>query len=183
MTEHNDSDQWIIEFLKQWFLGLSKGLEGQSQQVHADILKFCGIACAHPQAANFFRKAWQRSENLDKFILTLNQHYQQNVFVKKHEFSIQVQYSKCYCPLRQLKLVTSSIFRDCSRSWLQEVFESALSIPVHVKTVKTMCSGANSCLFIVTFPSMNEKPLLEFQIYLKEALKLRQQVDKGLIDF
>lgn len=46
-----------------------------------------------------------------------------------------------------------------------------------------MCSGANACLFIVTFPSMDENPLLEFQIYLKEALKLRQQVDKRLIDF
>ncbi|UCG03981.1 MAG: hypothetical protein JSW11_08330 [Candidatus Heimdallarchaeota archaeon] len=180
MDKHHASEQWILEFLKQWLLGLFQGLENQPREVNTDILKSCGIACANPQAVEFFRKAWKRSQNIEQFIETLNHHYQEEVFIIKPESSIQVRYSKCYCPLRQIKLVDSSLLRNCSHFWLEEVFESALNVPVKVKIVKTMCSGANSCIFKVSLPSKDENSLLEIQVYLKEALKLRQQIDEGL---
>jgi hypothetical protein len=183
MDENDSSEQWIFEFLKQWFLGLFKGFKNQSSQVQAEILKKCGIACAHPQAVNFFQETWQKSQNIDQFLETLNHKYQGNAFIKKHESSIQVQYSKCYCPLRQLNIVDSPLLRNCSRSWLQEVFESSLNVPISVKILKTICNGADSCSFDVEFHLEEPNSLLEFQIYLKEALKLRRQGDEGLLDF
>ena len=183
MNEHNGSDQWVFEFLKQWFLGLFKGFKNQSNQVQAEILKKCGIACAHPQAVNFFRESWKKSQNINQFIHTLNNQYQGEVFTQKSESSIQVRYSKCYCPLRQRELVDSSLLRYCSCSWLHEVFEATLNTSIEVKIVKTMCSGADSCLFNIVFHIEDKNSLLEFQIYLKEALKLRRQGDEGLLDF
>ncbi|MFX1283412.1 MAG: hypothetical protein ACFFB5_07145 [Promethearchaeota archaeon] len=183
MIEQDDSEKWTLKFLKQWFSGLIRGLECHSEQVHNNISKHCGRACAHPQAVNFFREAWEKTKNIDRFIQLLNQKYQSGVFNKKSETSISVHYSKCYCPLWQLELVDSSIFRNCSSFWLREVFESALNIPVHVKTIQTICNGATKCLFEVEFPlGAIDTSLTEFQIYLKEAIKLRYQVDEGHFD-
>ena len=183
MDVDHSSEQWIFEFLKQWFSGLFKGFKNQDSQVQAEILKRCGIACAHPQAVNFFQKAWRKSQNIDQFIETLNHEYQGNTFTRKYESSIEVQYSKCYCPLRRLNLVDSPLLRNCSGSWLNEVFTSTLNTPISIKIVKTICSGADSCLFDIKFNLEEKNSLLEFQIYLKEALKLRRQGDEGLLDF
>ncbi|MFX1508233.1 MAG: hypothetical protein ACFFDC_19270 [Promethearchaeota archaeon] len=183
MDEDHSSEHWVFEFLKKWFLGLFKGFKNHSSQVQADILKKCGIACAHPQAVNFFQEAWRKSQNIDQYIEILNHEYKANIFTKKYESSIQVQYSKCYCPLRRLNLVDSPLLQNCSGSWLHEVFKTALNTPISVKIVKTICSGADSCLFNLEFHHKEKNSLLEFQIYLKEALKLRRQVDEGLLDF
>jgi hypothetical protein len=165
-------------FLKQWFLGLFKGLKAQSDEIQSQIFKNCGVACAHPQAADFFKKAWRKSKCFDDFIQILNQKYEYEVFKKQSDGSVQVQFSKCYCPFREFGVIESSLFHICSNAWLQEVFESALNVPVNVTTRTTLCRGAEKCVFSITFPSCDNTHLVECQSYLKEALRIRHTLNK-----
>ena len=182
MTEPLNWETEMRLFLKQWLTGLIIGLKDQNEEIQTQILKNCGVACAHPQAADFFKKAWSKSKSFEDFIQVLNQKYACEVFKQQSDGSVQVQFSKCYCPFRQFNVIESSLFQICSNAWLQEVFESALNVPVNVTTKKTLCCGAEKCEFSITFPSSDIRHLAECQSYLKEALRMRYTLDKEFFD-
>ena len=68
--------------------------------------------------------------------------------------NIYVVYDKCYCPLGRalLKDYPSqlSLYCNCSRGWVREMFESALKKPVKVELQKSIIRGDDLCKFKVT---------------------------------
>jgi hypothetical protein len=168
-------EEWnneIKPFLQQWLSNLFNGLMTQSEDSRSEILKHCGLACAHPQANVFFQEAWKKTSNLDSFLSLLNKKYCREVFTQRSRKTISVKYDKCYCPLRQLNLVDSSLLGICARFWLKEVFESALNVSVNVQTKQTICNDGKQCNFLIHLVD-KENLLLDYQTYIRDILKLK----------
>jgi len=170
-----DQTNWDTElrlFLRQWMYGLFRGFETQSEEIQSAILNHCGSACAHPQASIFFQEAWDDASDLDCFLKILNEKYCSDTFKLNHDGSIQVEYSKCYCPLHQRELVNSSLLQKCGQAWLKEVFQSTVNSRVNVEGLESICTGGKTCNFLIHF-SKEQEHIINFQSYLKDSMKIK----------
>ena len=94
MLENVDWEKEVKLFFKQWFFGLINGLETQSEKIQSKIIKYCGSACAQPQATKFFHDSWKKSADLDDLLKFLNEKYCYKAFNQLTRSTIQVKVKK-----------------------------------------------------------------------------------------
>ncbi|MFX1516813.1 MAG: hypothetical protein ACFFC6_10910 [Promethearchaeota archaeon] len=138
------------QFLKEWFSGLITGIERLNDSTWPKVLELTGRACAHVHSDALFGETWKNTQNLDDFIIKINESYRKKVFKRIDEDTIEACYSKCTCPLVEHGLVDSPLLCNCSPNWLAENFESILKKSVTITTKNTILRGAKSCNFIIS---------------------------------
>ena len=137
-------------FLKEWFSGLIEGMEKINDETWPKVLEMTGRACARVHSGELFRKTWESTKNVDKFIIEINEAMGEEIYKKLDNSTLSASYSKCKCPLVRYNLIDSPLLCECSPNWLMENFETILGKPVSVKTEKTILRGAKNCYFIIS---------------------------------
>jgi hypothetical protein len=137
-------------FLQQWFSGLIEGIQGLDDETWPKILELTGRACARIHAVDLFQETWEKSKDLDSFLVNINSALGEKVFHRINTNQINATYEKCSCPLVALELVDSPILCNCSPSWLIENFETILDAHIEVTTEQTILRGSDTCNFTLT---------------------------------
>ncbi|MFX0087491.1 MAG: hypothetical protein ACFFAU_17710 [Candidatus Hodarchaeota archaeon] len=144
------SDDNFYIFLKEWFSGLIKGIEKYDDGTWPKILEMTGHACAQVHSGDLFKETWNKTKNLDDFIITMNQHMNEEVYKRFDDTTLTVSYSKCKCPLVVSGLIDSPIICQCSPNWLIENFENILDRSISVIAKDTILRGSRTCEFIIS---------------------------------
>jgi len=136
-----------IEFLHNWISNLMKNMEQHLDEKHRiDLLEECGRACAKRHAQ---KEALKQRGNLGGWIDTLKK-WVGSDNVQREKCSVQVMYSKCFCPLVQdASPLMSKTYCNCSRGWLKEVFETVMEKPVEVRLEDSIMMGGKQCRFTI----------------------------------
>ena len=137
-------------FLKEWFSGLIEGMEKINDETWPKVLEMTGRACARVHSGELFRKTWESTKNVDKFIIEINEAMGEEIYKKLDNSTLSASYSKCKCPLVRYNLIDSPLLCECSPNWLMENFETILGKSVSVITEKTILRGAKNCYFIIS---------------------------------
>ncbi len=148
LSLHSDDNFYI--FLKKWFSGLMKGIEKHDDGTWPKILEMTGRACAQVHSGDLFKETWNKTKNLDDFIMSMNKHMNEEVYKRVDDTTLTVSYSKCKCPLVLSGLIDSPIICQCSPNWLIENFENILDTSVSVIAKDTILRGFTTCEFIIS---------------------------------
>jgi len=143
-------NQGFLHFLTHWFSGLIDGLESLDRPAREAILRQCGKACAQSYTAELFQRASEESRDADEFLILLAASFPEATYERLPAGDIRVRYSHCACDLVTQGLVESPLICRCSAYNLQENFERAWGVPVHVRLERSILTGAPDCAFIVT---------------------------------
>lgn len=138
-----------MEFMKYWFAGLMKGLEGLDEPARESVLRACGQACADSYSAHMFQLARKQSADLDGFLAALCERFPEASYETLAPGILRVRYRFCACDLVKMGLVTSPLICRCSLHNLREDFERALHVPVDVMIEASILQGAPHCAFLV----------------------------------
>ncbi|MBN1225288.1 MAG: hypothetical protein JXB23_18715 [Candidatus Aminicenantes bacterium] len=133
-----------------WILSLMKSMDKHlDDEDKVKLLEDCGRACAQRHAKT---EAAKHKGSLDAWLGALRKWVgAENVRLEGN--SIQVTYSKCFCPLVQdSPPLMAENFCGCSRGWLKEVFETVVDRPVEVKMEDSIMSGGKQCRFSIILP-------------------------------
>ena len=150
-SNNPQGDAQTKDFLKEWFSGLMEGIERLNDETWPKLLEMTGRACARVHAVELFEKTWEDSNNIDDFIININESMDEKIFKKIDDNTLSVTYLACKCPLVNMNLVNSPLLCNCSPNWLMENFETIFGKPVTVKTEKTILRGDKSCNFTISF--------------------------------
>jgi len=143
-------DDEFKNFLKLWFTGLMNSIEKLENDSWPNILEMTGRACAHVHDGNSFKVAWEKTKDIDDFIIEMNNSDSEKVFKKIDSNTLSITYTRCTCPLVQAGLTNSPILCNCSPNWIIENFEPLIEKTVDVTTVQTILRGSTDCRFIVS---------------------------------
>lgn len=142
-----------LGLLRTWIEGLVAGLDAETDEwTRAQVMKHCGRACALYHGDLEKARAIQHSaRDVDEFLDTLNQ--QKDFWCgrwTRDGDTITSVCAECGCPLVRAGLVKRSpTFCDCSRGWVEVVFEAALARPVDVELKRAIGRGDPVCEFVV----------------------------------
>ncbi len=133
--------------MEKWITCLIGSLDKNTdEQTRAEILEKCGRQCQSQNLVKKARKIYQQSKNKDEFIDRFSQIYKH---LHREGDNIYITYPKCYCSfvnkISPKKL--SKTYCNCSRGWVKELFEGALSKPVEVTLEKSIVGGDDQCKF------------------------------------
>ena len=137
----------------RWIKSLLDNLkESLDDKTRIKVLENCGRKCCH--SSGFYKKAQEsmsKAKNNNEFLDKLGKVWSH--LLREGE-NIYVVYDKCYCPLGRTLLKDYSgqlsLYCNCSRGWIKEMFESAIKKPVKVELEKSIIRGDNLCRFKVT---------------------------------
>lgn len=135
------------KFLHSWILNLMNNMDKNlKEEEKINLLEDCGRACARNHAQ---KEAAKFQGNLDGWLSTMRK-WVGAKNVKREKNTVQIAYSKCFCPLVQdIPPLLSETYCNCSRGWLKEVFETVMGDPVEVQLEDSIMQGGNQCRFSI----------------------------------
>ena len=142
-----------VGLLRKWIEALVAGLDNEvDETTRAQVMKTCGRACAlHFGSIEQARTSQCATGTVDEWLDRLNQ--QEGFWCGKwvrDGGSIHSVCEACGCPLVRTGLVTPSpTFCNCSRGWVEAVFEAVLGRPVEVELKQAIGRGDSACKFVV----------------------------------
>ena len=143
------------ELVRTWLEMLITGLDAEvDEETRARVLTHCGQGCALYHGSLEQAKAIQQStQDIDELLDKLNQ--QEGLWCGRWIRDDAVIFSiceACGCPLVRAGLVKPSpTFCNCSRGWVEAVFEIVLGRAVAVELNQAIGRGDPVCEFIVRF--------------------------------
>jgi predicted hydrocarbon binding protein len=121
------------------------------QTQRATILEYCGRQCLGKSVVQKALALKKASHSLDEFLAKMNEHHIGGGMLADEGNFILVTYPRCYCGnVSQARVKISGEYCNCSRGWLQELFEKSLGIPVRVEFLQTIVQGGENCQFRIT---------------------------------
>jgi predicted hydrocarbon binding protein len=143
----------IPELLRDWLEMLITGLDAEvDEETRARVLKHCGRGCALYHGSLEQAKAIQQTtQDIDGLLDALNQ--QEGLWcgrwIRDDDIITSI-CEACGCPLVRAGLVKPSpTFCNCSRGWVEAVFETVLGRPVTVELEQAIGRGDPVCEFTV----------------------------------
>jgi predicted hydrocarbon binding protein len=144
-----------LELLRKWVETVVAGLDAEVDEgTRARVMAHCGRACAlHFGAIEWARRIQHGTEEIGELLDELNR--QEGFWCGKWVSDGDTIYSVCEacgCPLVRAGLVgLSPTFCQCSRGWVEAVFETALGKRVEVELEQAIGRGDPVCKFVVRF--------------------------------
>ena len=142
----------MSDFLKSWFSGFEKGLEGLPDQECIDILCQCGKACSESYSLGIYQKIWNKANNIPDFFALLNSGFDDiSVNEVKKNKTYEICYSKCLCDLHTKGYINSGKLCECSRqSILYNLNTVIADKEVEVELIDSILRNADKCILRVT---------------------------------
>lgn len=137
------------DFLHDWFEGFSEAFALIGDQARHIILRECGEACARSYTAAVFKEEWERSGEIDRFLVNLARRFPEASYQRMAQDKIEVHYSRCACDLVAAGYIKTPLFCQCSAENLRANFESSLNRPVNVRIASSILGGADQCVLMV----------------------------------
>jgi predicted hydrocarbon binding protein len=141
------------ELVRTWLDMLVTGLDAEvDEEARARVLTHCGRGCALYHGSLERAKAIQQgTQDVDELLDELNQ--QEGLWcgrwIRDDDIITSI-CEACGCPLVGAGLVKPSpTFCNCSRGWVEAVFEIVLGKPVTVELKQAIGRGDPVCEFIV----------------------------------
>lgn len=149
-----DWEKFSKGFLKDWFQAFMDGLNSEAtEETKANLMEYCGRACARNHAVELFQRIKKNTNNLDEFLIEINKAIQGTKWEKMDDHILSVEYEQCFCPLVTTGLVRVDLPTRCfcSLGWLKENLELVLEKPVNISLEKSFAKGDSLCKFKVEF--------------------------------
>ncbi len=134
---------------------LGRVVEGiDEESTTQDCLKVLdrrGRACTPPQLIDAAQEIFKRTGTIDAFLAEFSKAFE---FLHVEADAITVEYPRCFCH-HIADIPAGEIPREyceCSRSWVQHLFEEATQRPVEVEILGSIIRGGETCRFSVRFP-------------------------------
>jgi len=145
-----------MEHFHHWVKCLLEGLETQvDHDLLAEILSKCGRRCIPVNFIEEMMKVWSEAPNLDALIERINDSWSiagADAHVRAENSEVMVEYGECYCPLvKDSVQEMPSIWCECSKGWLKQLFESVSGENVGVELLESVQRGDNKCRFKIVF--------------------------------
>lgn len=137
----------------EWLKNVVNGIEASStDQECMRILDERGRACTPQQLIDVAKEIYSRAESMDAF---LNEFRGVFEFLQIENGEISVVYPQCFCHhLAGLSMTdVPDAYCECSRGWVQELFEKATGQDVTVDVIDSVVRGGETCRFLICFPS------------------------------
>jgi predicted hydrocarbon binding protein len=140
------------ELFKGWVETLLSNLAvGVEEGTRARLIESCGRACAlHYNAVEQARRIQSNAQDIDERLEQVNRQIPWCGSWRREEGTLTTICIECGCPLVRegwVKLLPA--FCDCSRGWVQAVFEAVLDMPVRVELTQAIGRGDPVCRFVV----------------------------------
>jgi predicted hydrocarbon binding protein len=120
------------------------------ENVRIKVMENCGRRCIGVPTIEKAKGIKRNTKNLAELIDGLNKQHIGGGRLKLENNKINVEYGKCYCGMvSKTKERFSSTYCNCSRGYLQELFEQIFEKPIKVDLVESVIQGAKSCSFII----------------------------------
>ena len=145
-----------MEHFHRWVKCLLEGLETRvNRDLLAEILSNCGRRCIPESFIKKMMKVWSEDPDLDVLIENINDSWSgagADAKIRRKNSELMVEYGECYCPLvKESVQEMPSIWCECSRGWLMQLFESFLGDKVEVELIESVQKGDEKCRFKVIF--------------------------------
>lgn len=145
-------NDFTVELLRAWVKTLLSGLEDKADDgTKAILLTTCGQTCAlHHGDLEEARRLSGFSGGIDELLAELNRQVGWCGEWRRKGDTITSVCNECGCPLvREGLIELSPIFCECSRGFVQALFETALEKPVMVELKQAIGRGDPVCRFEV----------------------------------
>jgi len=120
------------------------------ENVRIKVMENCGRRCIGASTIKKAKGIKGNAKNLVELIDGLNKQHIGGGRLRLENNKINVEYGKCYCGMvSKTKERFSSTYCNCSRGYLQELFEQIFEKPIKVDLVESAIQGAKSCRLII----------------------------------
>jgi hypothetical protein len=146
-------NDFTVELLREWVKTLLAGLENEADPgTRAKLLAACGQACAlHHGDLEEAKRLRGLSGGIDELLVELNRQMGWCGEWRQEGDTIISICNECGCPLvREGLIELSPIFCECSRGFVQALFETVLEKPVIVELKQAIGRGDPVCRFEVS---------------------------------
>jgi predicted hydrocarbon binding protein len=130
---------------------LSELESSSGAEVVAMVMKPCGYQCISDNVIARAKALYEKSENIEDFLLRLNEQRIGGGKLHIHDGKIIGIYEKCYCGLVKGIKDLSPLYCNCSAGWYERLFSSVFEKPVDVKKVRTILDGSDNCEFEINY--------------------------------
>ena len=133
---------------------LLDGLSLIDQETREEILRMCGEACAREEfwgpATDIAERIAEEEDDINRILSRANDEILWCGKWVLHGDRIESTCSECGCSLVKYGVVKNTeVFCNCSKGWVQTIFETLLKTPVKVELEKAIGFGDNECRYIV----------------------------------
>ena len=137
----------MVKHSERWITWLVAAMDDHlDEETKAKILKQCGRQCQTESLTKKARDIYKKSNSLNDFLKKFGQVYG-NLHLEGDE--VFIIYPKCYCPnvnkIPSEKL--SATYCNCSRGWIEALFEDVLGQQIDVVKHKSIVNGDEECKF------------------------------------
>ncbi len=113
-------------FLKFWFRGLEAALSQLDEKSALTVMTHCGQACSDSYPKQIYLEAYRVADSLDGFLEELSRRFEEAVFRRAGQDTVEVTYTRCGCDLvRECDWSDPRLCR-CSLASLQYNWETVL---------------------------------------------------------
>ena len=135
--------------MERGIIRLIPGLdEHVDEETRPRVLEQCGRQCISQSFIKKARGIYERSKDVDEFLGKLAEDYKH---LHREGDEVYIVYPKCYCSFVN-KIAPgqlSATYCNCSREWVNALFEGALGRPVEVVMEESIVRGDEHCKFRV----------------------------------
>jgi hypothetical protein len=151
--------------LAEWVQGAMTRLDTTvPKNQRKEIMGMCGRNCAriNHRAIDTFRKRYSKHSSVDDFLDAEAQSPMKGTKLWREKDAVVQAYCpseythpmRCYCALvngLSADKTVSATYCQCSRAFVQQMWEETLGRPVSVTLLKSALSGATECYFRISF--------------------------------
>ena len=106
-------------FLKYWFEGFERSIQGLDDEARESIFKECGKSCSDSYTRQIYIDEYQSSQNLEEYLFRLKARFPEISFtvIKDNEI-VELTYNFCACGLVRDGYIKTPLLCECSRQSL-----------------------------------------------------------------
>jgi len=110
-----------------------------------------GRGCTPKQLIDKAKEIYDKTQTIEAFLAEFGGVFE---FLHVEGDAVTVVYPRCFCHhiADEPKEEIPDEYCECSRSWVRELFESAIGQDVEVEVLESVIRGGEMCRFSVSFP-------------------------------
>lgn len=139
------------KFLKYWFEGFERSIQGLDDEKRQSIFKECGKSCSDSYTKQIYIDEYKASQNIDEFLQRLKSKFPEIEFrvIKENEI-FELIYNFCACDLVKNGYMKTPLLCECSRQSLLYNWGSVFGGDnVDVQLQQSILGGNTYCKFII----------------------------------